>query len=142
MINDEDDIIYTHSPVNRISVFDYLWLFVNFIKAAITSKRSIAVNLPCEIQYPYLYFHWENGTRFINFAERLKHFFHLKLYWTNCLPKEINSVAKGEDPSRLTVSWDFIPKNINLLINSKIIKRGGEKAKQFLQLREGGVRFV
>jgi len=137
-----EDIFFVGYPKNKIGILDYLCLFVCCLWIKVTSKRQLVLNLPCEVQYPYIYSNWGNGYMFINFAEGLGKLIHLKLYWTNCLPKEINSVAKGEDPSRLTVSWDFIPKNINLLINSKIIKRGGEKAKQFLQLREGSVKFV
>ncbi len=134
----EDDIVYTHFPKNTVSIFDYIWLFVDFFRAAITSKPALAINLPCELQYPYLFSHWENGTRFINFAERLKHFFHLKLYWTNCLPCS----TKNNTNSYLSVSWDFIPKNINLLINSKIIKRGKNKIIKLLSLHGQQVRFV
>ena len=140
-MQDIDSIIYC-CPKYRITIFHYPWLIWLFVIAALSLKTKVVLNLPVEVQYPYLYYHWDRGLNFISYAENLKKLFNLKLYWTNCLPKQITFASRGEDLSRLTVSWDFIPKNINLLINSKIIKRGGEKAKQFLQLREGSVKFV
>ncbi len=136
-MQDIDSIIY-YRPKYRITIFHYPWLIWLFVIAALSLKTKVVLNLPVEVQYPYLYHHWDRGLNFISYAENLKKLFNLKLYWTNCLP----CATKDSTTSYLSVSWDFIPKNINLLINSKIIRRGKEKAKQFLQLRGGGVRFV
>ena len=133
-----EDIFFVGYPKNKIGILDYFCLFVCCLWIKVTSKRQLVLNLPCEVQYPYIYSNWGNGYMFIKFAEGLGKLICLKLYWTNCLP----CTTKDNTISYLSVSWDFIPKNINLLINSKIIKRGKNKIKKLLSLHGQQVRFV
>lgn len=123
-------MIYQVHPGTRTSFLSYLQLIVSFVRASFTSK-IIVLSLPAEVQYPYLFFHWEKGLAFINFAEELRRIFRCQLYWTNCLPK-----TKDEKSiQNLTISWDFVPKNIHLLINSKIIGKSKKKIKELLMQR-------
>jgi len=132
-----EDIFFAGYPKNKIGILDYLYLFVSCLWMKVAGKRQLTLNLPCEIQYPYIFFNRDNGYTFIKFAEDLGKLTHLKLYWTNCpLDKRI------ENGACLTVSWDYIPKNINLLINSKLIKKGKNRVKKLLQFRQGMIRFI
>lgn len=122
----------------RISIFDYFRLFIIFAISGLTLKSVVIINLPRDIQYPYLFFDRGRGANFINFAEKLKKLFRLKLYWTN---SPVNTFKK-DVTSHLTISWDFIPKKINLIVNLKITRERKEKILKLLQPQLKRVNFV
>jgi len=120
---------------NKISIFDYLRLFIIFSISSITLKSTVVIELPRDIQYPYLFYDRGRGTNFVNFAEKLRRFFQLNIYWTNSTP----DTFMKNITAHLTISWDFIPKNINLLINLKIIR---ERRKKIIKLLKSQLRRV
>lgn len=120
---------------NNISCADYVAIIPCFFIGKLLRFRCIVMNLPNEIQYPYLFCFYK-GINFIKFAESLKKLLHIGLYWENSLLH-----TKGLY-SKLTTSWDFIPEDIDLMINLDILKRKKQELKKIYETRKNQIKLI
>lgn len=129
-------IMHIDTPNDGVSVMDYLLLPFYFFATKLFHFQSIAINLPCEIQYPYL-FSFGKGLDFINFVEKLKKLFHICLYWENSSSDRIKKTYPN-----ITTSWSLVPDNIDLIINMDILKRKRKELKKILDEKGAQIKFI
>lgn len=103
--------IYGHGS---LSEKDYYNLLRNVIETKLKSYLSLTAHLPFEIQHPKVYLNLNNGLRFINFGEKLKRLFKIKLYWENA-PAQNNKIwtlRYGQ------TDWGKVPGKIELCLDT------------------------
>jgi len=114
-----DKTVSLNRPNNLLGPLDYIFLVFAFILARIIMTKMVIINLPLETQYPYLFNQFWKGDDFIKFAEKLKKIFNLKVFWQNSRPEMLNKFGI----SNLSITWNYLPKNIDLMINTDNLKK-------------------
>ncbi len=106
-------------PKNPISFIDYLKLILFLFFAKLRGYQGVILDLPLEVQYPYLFYQLWKGEELISFAEKLRKLLTLELYWSNAWSPQLNKFKLSSFP----ISWDFIPTDINLAVDIRSLKK-------------------
>lgn len=138
-------IFRSNRSLARTSFLNYPLLVLDIFLAKLAFSKGLILNLPLEVQYPYLFYKFWEGEEFIKFAERLKKFFMIDLYWENSYSRLLEKFGLKS----FSISWVSVPKDISLSLNLANLKKTlktSQKAKKelenLLQARKKQIRLV
>lgn len=116
---------------NKLDWIHYAFLLYSVVDCKIHGYKSLTAHLPLELQHPKT-FPWKiaQGKAFINFGEKLKKLFKIKLYWENAplLDSKTFSMVHGQ------TDWTYIPFAIDLCLDTGHLILGASN-KMFARAR-------
>lgn len=138
MLRIKEGNIIASLPRNSVFFIDYPLLFILMLFTKLLFCRALVINLPLPIQYPFIFYHWQGNLPFIDFAEMLKRFFGLTLYWEIKAP-----LRTGNWPANFYYpSLDFLPKTISLTVDIDKFKRAKREMRNLLISRKNQIKMI
>ena len=128
-------ILHIDRPHHNVCAIDYVLVPLMLCFSRLLFYQKTIINIPYEIQYPYLYVYGK-GLRFISYVEQIRKLLHMPLYWENTTTK----VVSFHPP--LTASWGLIPKDIDLVVNVDYLKRRKNELRRFYNLKKDQIKYI
>lgn len=129
MMTHKNNLLLANFPSHRLTPLGYFLALLFLLSAKITNK-ILVLNLPYEIYHPCelkshsLYYHYQEGVSFITFIEKVKKWFHAKVFW------------------QTDSSFSSVPNHIDLVLNLDKFPRKTKKLAGFYQEHKEQIKMI
>lgn len=127
----ENNHAHAYTRYSLLGIIDYWLLLRSIIEAKINNYPTLTIHLPFEIQHKKV-FNLKKALLYIFFGEALRKIFEVNLCWENAPWLNYGTW----DLKYGNTSWQYIPKNINLCLDTGHLMLGAKNKQEFAKKLE------